>query len=318
MKFTRMLLAALACAVSLAAQAQTARMLAGYPPGGAVDGVARLFADKLSEGIGRPVVVENRVGALGQLAATELRKSAPDGNTLLVSTDSGLTLWPHTVKAPPYDTMRDFVPVAHVGSYDSALAVGPGAPVKDLREWIAFVKSNPKNAVYGSPGAGSNQHFLGFMLGQAIGVPLTHVAYRGVQPTVADLISGQIPAVVLPYAQLLPHIKTGKVRILAHSGGQRAPLQPDVPTFKELGYPTLEVSGWYLIVAPAGTPEDVVRRYHAIFAQAMRTPAVRDRMRALDLDIREITPAEMQIKLKTEYDRWRPIVEASGFRAENQ
>lgn len=313
MRALRLLLAA--CAFCAAAHAQTQpRMLAGYPPGGTVDGLARIFTEKMGDSVGRPVIVENRVGALGQIAASQLRNSPPDGNTLLVTPDSGLTLWPHMVKSPPYDTMRDFVPVAHVGSYDSAFAVGPGAPgVKDLRDWISFVKADPKNAVYGSPGAGSNQHFMGFMLGQAIGVPLSHVAYRGVQPTVADLIGGQVPAVFLPYAQLLPYIKTGKVRILAHSGGQRSPMQPEVPTFKELGYPSLEISGWYLIVAPAGTPDDIVKRYHDAFEQAMRTPDVRQRMRALDLDIREMSPAEMKSKLQSEHERWRPIVKAAGI-----
>jgi tripartite-type tricarboxylate transporter receptor subunit TctC len=315
MSLSRLLLLALfTLSLATGAQAQQTRIFAGFPPGGAVDALARIFSEKLAESLGRPVIVENRTGALGQVAAMELLKSAPDGNTLLVSTDSGLTLWPHTVKAPAYDTMRDFVPVAHVGSYDSALAVGPNVRAKDLREWIAFAKAEPKNAVYGSPGAGSNQHFLGFILGQAVGVPLAHVAYRGVQPTVTDLLGGQIPAVILPYAQMLPHIKSGKIRILAHSGGQRAAAAPDVPTFKELGYPALEISGWYLIVAPAGTPDEIVKRYHGVFAQAMRTQAVRDRMKALDLEIREMAPAEIAAKLKAEHARWRPIVAASGFR----
>ena len=314
------LLFVLAVALALlggAANAQTnARILAGYPPGGAVDALARIFAEKLSEALKRPVVVENKTGALGQLAATELKNSPPDGNTLLVSTDSGITLFPHTVATPPYDTLRDFTPVAHVGSYDSALVVGPNVPATSFKEWLAWVKSDPKNAVYGSPGAGSNQHFMGFMIGQAIGVPLTHVAYRGVQPTVTDLVGGQVPAVILPYAQLLPHIKSGKIRAIATSGASRAEAQPDVPTFKELGYPSLEISGWYVIVAPAGTSADIVKRYHEIFAEAMRTPGVKDRMRKLDLEIREMSPAEISTKLKAEYDRWRPIVAASGFRAD--
>jgi len=304
-------------ATATAGHAQTMRMLVGYPPGGGLDALGRMFAEKLSEALGRTVIVENRPGVLGQLATGELRRSPPDGNTLMVTNDSAITLWPHTVKSPGYDTLRDIVPVAHVGSFDSALAVGPGVPAKDFREWAAWTKSEAKHAVYGSPGAGSNQHFLGFMIGQAIGVPLTHVPYKGVQPAISDLLGGQLPAIILPYAQMLPHIKAGKIRALAHSGSQRNAVQPEVPTFKELGYPSLEISGWYLIIAPAGVSEELIKRYNGIVSQAMKTQAIRDRMRVLDLDIRDITPAEMSSKLKAEYERWRPVVAASGFKADN-
>jgi tripartite-type tricarboxylate transporter receptor subunit TctC len=311
------LVAALMLWSAAGVQAQTVRMLVGYPPGGGLDTLGRVFSEKLSDALGRPVIVENRPGALGQLAIAELRKAAPDGNTLMVTNDSAITLWPHTVKAPGYDTLRDVIPIAHVGSYDSALAVGPGSLAKDFREWAALAKADPKNAIYGSPGAGSNQHFLGFMLGQAIGVPLTHVPYKGVQPALSDLLGGQVPAIILPYAQMLPHIKAGKIRALAQSGTQRIAAQPEVPTLKELGYPSLEISGWYLIIAPAGLSEELVKRYHAVCAQAMKTQAIRDRMHTLDLDIREMTPAEISARLKQEYERWRPVVAASGFQSDN-
>lgn len=317
MKTVRALFAIAMLATAATGHAQAMRILVGYPPGGGLDTLGRMFAEKLSEALGRPVIVENRPGALGQLATGELRRSPPDGTTLMVTNDSAITLWPHTVKAPGYDTLRDIVPVAHVGSYDSALAVGPGTPVKDFREWTAWTKANAKHAVYGSPGAGSNQHFLGFMVSQAIGVPLTHVPYKGVQPAISDLLGGQVPAIILPYAQMLPHIKAGKIRALAHSGSQRNPAQPDVPTFKELGYPSLESSGWYLIIAPAGVSEELIKRYNGIVSQAMKTQFIRDRMRVLDLDIRDMTPAEMSAKLRAEYERWRPVVAASGFKADN-
>lgn len=310
-------IAFLACAAFTgAAQAQASRVLVGYPPGGTLDQLARIVAEQLSPVLNRPVVVENRTGALGQVAASELKKSPPDGNTVLVISDSGLTLYPHTVAVPAYDTLKDFVPVAHLGSYHSAIAVGPNVPAKDLASWVKWVKSDAKNATYGTAGAGSNQHFMGFMLGQAIGVPLTHVPYRGVQPTVADLLGGQVPTVLLPTAQLLPHAKTGRIEILAHSGGRRASDLPNVPTFKELGYPALEVQGWYLLVAPAGTSAEIVSRYHGVMTQAMRTPAVRERMTRLDLEIQDMSPAEMVGRLKADYDRWKPIVAASGFRGD--
>ncbi len=304
------------CAAPALAQT-TARILVGFPPGGALDALARVFAEKLAEAIGRPVLVENRAGASGQIAAVALKASTPDGNTLMVVPDSAITLYPHTVRKPAYDTLNDFVPIAHIGSYDSGLAVGPNVPAGDLKEWLSWVKADKKNAIYGSPGPGSNQQFLGFMLAQATGVQLAHVAYKGVGPAINELLGGHVPALMLPLAQIVPLAKSGKIRLLGQSGGQRAQAAPEVPTFKELGYPTLEVSGWYLLIAPAGIRPDIVARYNEIFAQAMRTQGVRDRMRALDLDIREMAPAEIAAKIKLEHERWRPIVKASGFSADN-
>ncbi|MDO8596676.1 MAG: tripartite tricarboxylate transporter substrate-binding protein, partial [Sulfuricaulis sp.] len=166
------------CAATAQAQT-TARMLSGYPPGGAVDALARVFAEKLADAIGRPFVVETRAGAAGQIAAMALKASAPDGNTLMVVPDSAIVLYPHTVRTPAYDTLNDFVPVAHAGSYDIGLAVGAGVPANDLREWVSWAKADKKNATYGSAGAGTNLHFLGLMLAQATGVQLVHVPYRG-------------------------------------------------------------------------------------------------------------------------------------------
>ena len=306
------------CAATAQAQT-TARILVGYPPGGAVDALARMFAEKLAEAIGRPVGVETRAGASGQIAAKALKASAPDGNTLMVVPEAVIVLSPHTVKTPlAYDTLNDFVPVAHIGGFEYGLAVGAGVPANDLREWVSWAKTDKKNATYGSPGAGTTPHFLGLMLAQATGVQLVHVPYRGVAPAMADLLGGQIPAVMLPFAQMLPQVKAGKIRILAHSGGRRASVAPEIPTFKELGYPALDVSGWYSIIAPAGIRPDVLAHYNEIIIQATRTPSVRDRMRALDLEIREMAPAEIAAMIKVQYDRWRPIVKASGFSADSQ
>jgi len=297
----------------------TARILVGYPPGGAVDTLARVFAEKLAEAIGRPVVVETRAGASGQIAAMALKAAAPDGNTLMVVPEAVIVLSPHTVKTPlAYDTLNDFVPVAYIGGFDYGLAAGAKIPANDLKEWVGWTRADRKNATYGSAGAGTTPHFLGLMFAQASGVQLVHVPYRGVGPAIADLLGGQIPAVMLPFAQMLPLVKAGKIRILAHSGGRRSSVAPEIPTFKELGYPTLEVSGWYGIMAPAGIRPDLLARYNDIIIQAMRTPGVRERMRALDLEIREMAPAEFAAMIKAQYDRWGPIVKASGFSADSQ
>jgi tripartite-type tricarboxylate transporter receptor subunit TctC len=312
--------AALVLALSAAsAPAQTqARVLSGFPPGGAVDTLARVFAEKLAEALGRPFVVETRTGAAGQIAATALKAAAPDGNTLMVAPDSMMSLYPHTVKKPVYDTLADFVPVAHVGSYPIGFAISASVPANDLREYVNWAKAGARNATYGSAGAGTTLHFLGLMVAQATGVPLVHVPYRGVGPAVTDVVAGQIPAVILPLGTVLQQARAGKVRIVAHSGSGRSPAAPDLPTFKELGYPTLEVSGWFGMFAAAGTRPEVVTRYNEIIVQATRTATVRERMRALDLEIREMAPAELAAMLKFEYDRWGPIVKASGFSADSQ
>jgi tripartite-type tricarboxylate transporter receptor subunit TctC len=301
------------------ARAQTpVRILSGYPPGGAVDTLARVFGEKIAEAIGRPVVVENRPGAAGQIASEALKAAAPDGNTLMVAPDSSMTLYPHTVKKPAYDTLADFAPVAHVGSYPIGFGVNAGIPAGDLREWVIWAKASPNNATYGSGAYGSTLHFMGLMLGQATGVALLHVPYRGVGPAITDVIAGQLPAVMQPLGTLLAQARAGKIRILAHSGSRRSSGAPDVPTFKELGYPTLEVAGWFGMFAPAGIRPEVVARYNEIVVQATRTPVVRERMRSLDLEIREMAPAEISAMLKFEYDRWGPIVRASGFSADSQ
>jgi tripartite-type tricarboxylate transporter receptor subunit TctC len=305
--------------VSWTAQAQTAaRVLVGYPPGGAIDALGRIYSERLAEALGRPFVVETRTGASGQIAASALKASPADGGSLMVVPDSAITLYPHTVKKPAYDTLNDFVPVAHVGSSDIGLAVGPNVTAKDLKEWTEWAKTDSRNAVYGSPGSGTNMHFLGLMLAQATGVELVHLPYRGVGPALADLLGGQVHTVMLPLAQLVQQAKSGRIRILGHAGVRRAPIAPEILTFKELGYPTLEVTNWYLIIAPAGTPAPVVNRYNEIIVQSQRTAQVRERMRGLDLEIQEMAPGEIAAKLTAEHARWAPIVKASGFSADSQ
>lgn len=306
------------CAATVQAQT-TARILVGYPPGGAVDTLARMFAEKLSEALGRPFVVENRAGAASQIAAMALKNAPPDGDTLMVSPEAPIVLSPHTVKTPlPYNTLADFQPVAHIGNLTYALAVAASVPANDLKEWIDWAKAGGKNATYASPGAGTTPQFLGTTLAQAAALQLAHVPYRGVAPAFNDLMGGQVPAAMLPLAQLLPMRKSGKFRILAQSAGGRVSSAPEVPSFKELGYPGLEVYGFYGIYAHAGVRPEIVAQYNQIIIQSLRTPRMRERMRSLDLDIREMSPAEMGAMIKAQYDRWGPIVKASGYSVDSQ
>jgi tripartite-type tricarboxylate transporter receptor subunit TctC len=225
--FSRMFVsvAALALAgVSLAsasfpAAAQTQyRILVGYPPGGVQDQEARIFADKLREATGRPFVVETRTGAAGQLAAEALLLAAPDGAPLLMTADSNISVYPHTVKKAAYSPLIDFVPIAHTGDYRIALAVGTAVPANDLRAFINWTQAQPGPSGYGTAGAGTNLHFYGVLLGQTTGARMSHVAYRGTGPAIIDLVAGHIPAAVLPLGSLLPHVKAGKIRVLGQTG----------------------------------------------------------------------------------------------------
>jgi tripartite-type tricarboxylate transporter receptor subunit TctC len=216
-----------------------------------------------------------------------------------------------------YDPLADFVPVAHLGGYPLALAVGAGVPAKDVKEYVAWAKSDPRNATFGTPGAGSNAHFLGILIGQTLGVPMVHVAYKGVGPAVSDAVGGQVPAIIMPLGTLLPQASAGKLRILAHSGSKRSEEAPSFPTFRELGYP-IEVNGWFGLFAPARAPAAVTARLNDIVIQSIRTEAVRAQLRKLDLETREMSQAELVAHLKREYDRWGPVVKASGFSADGQ
>jgi len=222
------------------------------------------------------------------------------------------------VKKPTYDPRSDFVAVAHLGTYDIAFGASTTIPPTTLPEFVEWARRNPAQASYGTAGAGSTLHFVGLMLNQAAGISLTHVPYRGVGPAVTDVAAGQIPAVVLPVGTLMPQVSAGKARVLATTGAKRSPITPGVPTFREAGYPGIDVTGWFGLFAPAGIRPEVAARYNEVIVQAMRTPAVRERMRSLDLEIREMGPAQFAALVNADFDRWAPIIRASGFSADSQ
>jgi tripartite-type tricarboxylate transporter receptor subunit TctC len=297
----------------------TARIMIGFPPGGAMDIVARLVVADLAEALGRPFIAETRAGAGGQVAAVALKNAAPDGNTLLIVVDAHLVLAPHTFKKLPYDPLNDFAPIAHAGKYELGLVVGANSPVKHFREWASWVKADLKNATYGTTNAGSALHFLGLMIAQATGVSqVLHVPYQGSGPMFIDLSGGRLPSAVFTLGPAVAYAKGGKVRVLAQAGERRTPSAPDVPTFKELGYPDVMASGWLAIMAPAGIRPELQHRLNQILIQAMRTPRVRDRMLAIDLEIIEMSPADMTALIRKDYQRWAPVVKASGFTADSQ
>jgi tripartite-type tricarboxylate transporter receptor subunit TctC len=306
------LLGALACAQTRA----PARMLVGYPPGGAVDVLGRIFAEPMGEALGRPVVVENRPGAVGQIAAELLKAAPPDGATLMLAPDATVIFRPQTLQKPPFDPLADFAPVAHTGKWTFALGVHAGLPVRTLAEYLAWVRADAGRASFASSGAGGSTHFFGVLLGQTAGVPLQQVSYKGAGPAILDVVAGHVPATIQPLGTLLVQARAGKIAVLATSGRERSAGAPDVPTFAELGYPQLTAEAWFGIFAPAATPSETVAKLNVAFVHAMRAQELRDRMHKLDLEVREMSAAEFARLVRADYARWGPIIRASGFKGD--
>jgi len=235
------------------AQDRTTRLLVGFPPGGSVDTIARLLAEKLRASLGQNVIVENRPGAAGRVVLGELRRAAPDGQTLVVSPSGAMVIAPWLYSNLGYDPLKDFTPVARLTVFDFAITAGPAAPPGDLRAVLAWMKANPSRAHYATSGAGTVPHFAGQLLAQATGVPLIHVPYKGGAPAAQDLIGGQVPLMIDTASETLEHHKAGKVRILAVTGEQRTRALPDVPTLKEAGI-NLAADAYFGLFGPPGMP----------------------------------------------------------------
>lgn len=292
------------------AQDKTLRLVVSYPPGGAADIVTRLIARRMSSSLGHPVVVENRAGATGRLGAQLVRRAPPDGLTLLMTNIATMVIGPAVWRQTGFDPVADFIPVSHVIEYEFAFAVAPNVPVKNLREYIDWVRSNPKNAVFGSPSAGGMGHFLGLEVGRAINVDMTHVGYKGSAPLVADLMASQIPASL---DTLDAQVRAQNARILAITGTKRSSYLPQVPTFSELGYPRAQGAGWFGFFAPANTPADTVQALSKEIAAAARDQEVQERLKAISYMSTGSTPQEFNRIIAADRDKWIPLIKASGL-----
>ncbi len=289
------------------------KIVVPYPAGGGSDVVARLIADKLKDSLGQTVIVENKPGAGGRIG-TEYAKGQPaDGTTMLVVNPALFVVAPMVFAKLPYDPDADFAPVSLITTYQFCVSVPPGSPIKDVKGLIEWIKKNPNQANYGSPAAGSLPHFFGLMIGKAAGVEMVHSSYNGSGPLVTALIGNQIPIGVDAYdAQSAYHPE--KLRILATAGTARK--RPDIPTFKEEGFPQIEGVGWNAIVVPAKTPKPVIDKLSAAIAKALKSPDVVEKIQGLGNDAVGTTPEEFAAVLKKDRERWAPVIKASGFKAE--
>ena len=289
------------------------KIVVPYPAGGGSDVVARLIADKLKDALGQTVIVENKPGAGGRIGTEYVKGQPADGATMLVVNPALFVVAPVVFAKLAYDPDADFAPVSLITTYQFCVSVPPASSVKDVKGLIEWIKKNPNQANFGSPAAGSLPHFFGLMIGKAAGVEMVHSSYNGSGPLVTALIGNQIPIGVDAYdAQSAYH--PDKIRILATAGTARK--KPDIPTFKEQGFPEIEGVGWNAIVVPAKTPKPVIDKLSAAIAKALKSPDVVEKIQGLGNDAVGTTPEEFAAVLKKDRERWVPVIKASGFKAE--
>lgn len=291
------------------------RILVGFPPGGSADVVARLLADKLRGPLGQSVIVDNKPGAAGRLALGELKRAAPDGQTLVFAPSGALVILPWLYKNVGYDAARDFTPVARACTFDFAVTAGPSAPAGDLKSILAWMKANPGQANYATSGAGTVPHFTGVLISQASGVPMTHVAYKGGAPAMNDLLGGQVPLMVDTASETIEHHRAGKLRIVAVTGEARSRSLPEVPTLKEIGL-NVSADAFFGLYGPAGLPAEVNQRLSRAVADALRAPDVQERIVALGLVAAYGSGDELAATQAAHFRRWEAPIKASGFTAE--
>lgn len=290
------------------------RLVVGFPAGGAGDIIARVVADKIAEPLGVSVIVENKPGAGGRVAA-ELLKAAPaDGRTVLITPLAPIVIAPLTFQKLNYKSDTDFVPVAQLVKFPLSLAVGKDSPNTSLKDLVAWFKAHPQQASFGTSAAGSQLHFLGLMLGQAAHIDLVHVPYQGGTPLITDLIGGQVPSAIDAFP--LEFHKAGKIRLLASSGESRSPLLPDVPTFKEQGYPTVVGEAWFGAFMSAKTSPALVQRVSEAMASAVQQPDVRQKLAAAGLEATGLKAPEFARLVAADQARWKPVIEVSGFKGD--
>ena len=294
------------------------KIVVGFAPGGTSDTVSRRVADKLQPGYAKSAVVENKTGAGGQIAVSFAKAAAPDGTTMLLTPMSMLGIYPHTYKKLPYDPVADLTPVSGAALFDYGFAVGPMVPasVKTVPDFLEWCQANPTQANFGSPAAGSSPHFIGALLGKAGNVDLRHVAFRGTQPAVLDLMGGQIAAVSGPSGDFAPHVASGKVRVIGTSGPRRGKFTPNIPTLQEQGFKDMAFTEWFGFFLPARVSADVVTRLNAAIRAALASQDVIDGLASLYLEPLPTSPAQLAGMLKADTERWGPLVKAVGFTPE--
>ena len=291
------------------------RFILPFPPGGGTDILGRIIAERLSASLGQPVVTENRGGAGGNVGAEAAARSAPDGYTIVLVAPS-LAISKSLYSKLNYDPVKDFAPVSLVATVPNVMAPPPAVPAATLAEFLRLAKTKPGEMNFGSGGSGTSNHLAGELLNIVAGVKLVHVPYKGVNLAMNDVLAGQIHLVVIGVPAAAPHIKAGKLRALALVAPQRAAALPEVPTVAEAGLPNFEVTTWYGILAPAGTPKTIVTRLNADLVKIMHSSDLKERLAAMATDPATSTPEEFADYIKREIAKWGEVVRQAGLKAD--
>jgi tripartite-type tricarboxylate transporter receptor subunit TctC len=291
------------------------RIVVGYAAGGGTDIVARLMAERLTRAWGQPVVVENRTGAVGTLAADLLAKAPPDGHTLMMAASPELAIARSTQRNLPYDPVRDFAPVVLVCELPFLLVVHPSVPARTLGELLQLARAQPGRLNYASFGTGSSSHLVGELFRATAGVDVNHIPYRGSAPAIADLIAGQVQMAFDTFPAALPHVREGRLRAIAAAMPERSPLAPEVPTFGEAGLPGFTGGTWIGLIAPAATPAPVVDRIWRD-SDALMRDGFADAMRERGLEPRGLGPDAFRRYIEAEVRKWSAVAERAGIRPE--
>jgi tripartite-type tricarboxylate transporter receptor subunit TctC len=292
------------------------KLLVPFAPGGSSSIVARLAAEEMSKGLGQQIIIENKPGGFGNVAMLEAARAEPDGHTLIIGHIGSLAVNPYMYEKLPYDVDRDFAAVSLLAIVPAIFVVHHEVPAKDLREFVALVKSKPGELFYGSAGNGSAGHLAMEYLKQAAGIDIKHVPYKGTGPNVTDLIAGRTQAASAGTPPLLPHVKSGKLRAIAVGGAKRLHSIPEVPTVAEQGYPGFETSQWYGINAPAKTPPEVIQRLAVEAAKAAKSPLMLERLAVDDAEAVGSTPEAYAAFIKKEQARWSKVVRTANIKAD--
>jgi tripartite-type tricarboxylate transporter receptor subunit TctC len=317
----RCALAALAAIPLPPAQAQefpsrTVTIVVPFAPGGSADITARMFAQKMSERLGKPVVVENRAGAGTVVGATSVARAAPDGHTVLMGGSSALAYNVTLHKSLPYDPLKDFVPIAHVGSVPFVLVVQPSLPVRSVSDLVKLAKEKPGQLAFATAGVGSPAHLCAEYLKGLTGIDITYVPYRGTAPQVTDFLAGHIPAMFVDVPPVLPLIREGKMRALGLTLSKSVPAAPELMPLSQVGLPGYDAGGWLMFVAPSQTPQPVVDRLHAEFKAVAALPDVRQRFSDMGLlPVDSAAVAELRRFVASEIDRWGNVIRSAGLAA---
>ena len=294
--------------------AKPVRIVVPYPPGGPIDILTRPLAQKLNEGMGSTVLVDNRAGANGIIGIEHVAKSAADGYTLVVGSAGSFAINPNVYAKLPFDVLRDFAPVSLFATVPELLVVHPSLPAKSVKELVALAKARPKQLNYGSSGVGGTPHLAVELLKQAAGIDVVHVPYKGMGPATIDLIAGQVQLAFADLPVLLPQVKADKLRALAVSTAARSPNLPETPTTAESGYPKIRIMNWYALFVPAATPKDIVAALNAETAKAVARTDMKTFVQEQGGAAVSNTPAELGTMLRSELDLWGKVVKTAGVK----